>query len=607
MFDKLTDLKRLFAPFFLLVLASCASIDTNGAGASAPRGEAMATAANQYAVEAALEILREGGSAVDAAIAAEAVLGLVEPQSSGIGGGGFLLHYDARNEQISGYDGREWAPAGATPTMFLDNRGRPLPFLDARTSGRSTGTPLLVAMLELAHEDHGRLPWARLFEPAERLASEGFVVSPRLARLVASQASNGRLRADFQTRAYFFDRQGNPIQAGQVLRNPQYAATMRAIAEYGPDALRQGPIAEGIVAAVQRNPRGGTLTLADLQAAQPRRFEPVCGAFRVYRVCTTAPPASGSALLQILGIYERLRPNPDGANNADDWAAFLWASRLGYADRDHYVADDQFVPVPTEQMIAPNYLSARAGLVDLSRAPAHVGAGMPAGEDLYNRWGRDDGPESGTTHLAIVDGWGNAVSLTATIEGIFGSQRMTHGFLLNNQLTDFALDPMLNGRLVANAAAPHKRPRSSMVPTIVTDRNGELQLVIGSPGGSAIVGYVARTTIGILDWNLPVQDAIGLSNATARTSPANVEEERMPGGIASELRRRGWELRDVSGLEESGLHAILVTRNGLEGGADPRREGVVGTVPPPTPAAAPTPAPALTREQIEQQAVIVVH
>ncbi|HYD87096.1 MAG TPA: gamma-glutamyltransferase [Vitreimonas sp.] len=582
MFDKLALLQRTFAALFVTIALAACAVTEGGVGSSAsPRGEAMAAAANPHAVEAALEMLRAGGSAVDAAIAAEMVLGLVEPQSSGVGGGGFLLFYDAQSERISGYDGREWAPAGATATMFLGADGEPLRFLDARTSGRAVGVPLLVAMLKLAHEDHGRLPWAQLFGPAERLAEEGFEVSPRLARFIAAQARTGRLRADFQTRAYFFDRRGDPLGEGATLRNPEYAATMRAVAEQGPDALRQGPIAEGIVAAVQRNPRGGAMTLQDLQTAQPRRFEPVCGAFRVYRVCTTAPPASGSAVLQILGVYERLRPAPVGAESADDWAAFLWASRLGYADRDHYVADDSFVPVPTEQMIEPGYLAARASLADLSRAPERVNPGMPAGEELYNHWGRDVGPESGTTHLSIVDAWGNAVSLTATVEAAFGSQRMTHGFLLNNELTDFSLAPTLNGRPVANAVEPRKRPRSSMSPTIVTDRNGELVLVVGSPGGSAIVGYVARTTIGILDWNLPVQEAVNLSNATARTSPANIEEERMPAGVAAELRRRGWELRDVAGLEESGLHAIRVTPNGLEGGADPRREGVVGRVPAP--------------------------
>jgi gamma-glutamyltranspeptidase/glutathione hydrolase len=526
-------------------------------------------------VDAAVEILREGGGAVDAAIAAEMVLGLVEPQSSGLGGGGFMLFYDGQSERVSGYDGREWAPAGATATMFLDARGRPMPFLDAQASGLSTGAPLLVPMLKMAHEEHGRLPWARLFEPAIRLAENGFEVSPRLARLIAGAAERGRLRADFGARAYFFDREGRPLQAGALLRNPQYAATLRAIAAQGPRALTEGPIAETIVATARRGPRGGSLTLADLQTAQPRRFEPVCGAYRVYRVCSTAAPGSGVALLQILGLYERARPQPVGAQSADDWAAFLWSSRLAYADRDHYVADDQFAPVPTQEMIAPRYLDARAELIDLARAPAHVGPGAPAGMELYERWGREDTQESGTSHLAIVDAWGNAVSMTATVESTFGSQRMTNGFVLNNQLTDFAFAPTVNGRPVANAVEPHKRPRSSMVPTIVTDRDGELVLVIGSPGGSAIVGYVARTTIGILDWDLPVQEAINLSNATARGSPVNFEEARMPASVLSELRARGWRFRDTSRLEESGLHAIRVTDHGLEGGADPRREGVV--------------------------------
>jgi gamma-glutamyltranspeptidase / glutathione hydrolase len=582
MFDK-QSLRRLAAPLMALALAACAVSSAPGPvapQAPPPHAEAMATAANPHAVEAALEILRAGGSAVDAAIAAELVLGLVEPQSSGIGGGGFLLFYDARTERVSGYDGRELAPMGATPDMFLDSRGRPMAFMDARASGRSTGTPLLVAMLKLAHDDHGRLPWARLFEPAIRLADNGFEVSPRLARLIAHQGQNGRLRGDFAARAYFFDREGNPLPAGALLRNPQYAATLRAIAEQGPGALTQGPVAEAIVAAVQRGPRAGRLTLQDLQTAQPRRFEPVCGAFRVYRICTTAPPASGSAVLEILGVYERARPRPEGPNNPDDWAAFLWASRLAYADRDHYVADDAFVPVPTQELIAPAYLDLRAGLVDLARAPASVSPGMPAGEELYERWGRDEGAESGTTHLAVVDAWGNAVSLTATIEGVFGSQRMAAGFLLNNQLTDFSFSPTLNGRPVANAVAPGKRPRSSMSPTIVVDRDGELVLAIGSPGGSAIIGYVARATIGILDWNMPVQDAINLSNATARGAPARVEPDRMPAGVLEALARRGWDFRDVSGLEESGLHAIRVTPRGLEGGADPRREGVVGRIAP---------------------------
>lgn len=579
MFDK-QWLKCVAAPLIALALAACAT--ASAPQSTPPRGEAMVAAANPYAVEAALEILRAGGSAVDAAIAAEMVLGLVEPQSSGIGGGGFLLFYDGRSERISGYDGREIAPAGARADMFLDASGRPLSFLDAQASGLATGVPLLVPMLKLAHDDHGRLPWARLFEPAIRLADEGFTVSPRLAMLVAAAGQRGRLRADFAARAYFFDRRGNPLQAGAALRNPDYAATLRAIAERGPSALSEGPIAEAIVATARRSPRGGAMTLDDLRNAVPRRFDPICGAYRVYRVCSTAPPASGNAVIAILGMYARARPEPQGVESADDWSAFLWASRLAYADRDYYMADDTAVPVPAIELVAPEYLAARAMLIDVAQAPPpQVNPGAPPGSgDLFERWGRELGQENGTTHLSIVDAWGNAVALTATVESAFGSQRMTNGFLLNNQLTDFAFQPNLNGRPVANAVAPGKRPRSSMSPLIVLDRNGELELVIGSPGGSSIIAYVARSTIGILDWGQPVQEAIDTGNIIARTAEAGAEPQRLPPGVEAGLRQRGWTLTPLGPMEVSGIHAIRVRPDGtLEGGADPRREGIVGRVP----------------------------
>jgi len=579
MFDK-QSLKRIAAPLVALALVACTS--ASGPVAEQPReggGEAMAAAANPHAVDAAVEILRAGGSAVDAAIAAEMVLGLVEPQSSGIGGGGFLLHYDGESEDLIAYDGRERAPAGARRDMFLDAEGEPLEFITAQTSGRAIGAPSLVAMLKMAHDDHGRLPWGQLFEPAIRLAESGFEVSPRFARILAGYATRGRLRQDANARRYFFDRRGRPRAVGYLLRNPEYAATLRAIAEQGPRALSEGPIAEAIVAAARAEPLAGSLTLADLQAVTPRRLEPVCGAYRVYRACTLGPPSSGNATLAILGLYQRARPQPEGPNNADDWAAFLWASRLAYADRDHYMADDRFAPVPTRPLIAPAYLDARARLIDLARAPARMEPGAPAGRELFEQWGRVQSDDNGTTHISIIDQWGDAVALTATVESAYGSHRMVAGFFLNNQMTDFAFEPALNGRPVANAVEPGKAPRSSMSPLIVLDRSGELVLVTGSPGGSSIIGYVARTTIGILDWQLSPQAAIGLSNATARNSPVVIENERMPAGIAEALTARGWEFRNVGVLEDSGLHAILVTDEGYVGGADPRREGVIGRVP----------------------------
>jgi gamma-glutamyltranspeptidase / glutathione hydrolase len=583
MFDK-QSLRRIAGALVALALAACTSATEFLGDISPPDqpqsgGEAMVAAANPHAVEAALEILRAGGSATDAAIAAELVLGLVEPQSSGIGGGGFLLRYDGATEDIIAYDGRERAPAGATPTMFLDDEGQPLPFLQAQTSGRAIGAPSLVAMLHLAHRDHGRLPWAQLFEPAIRLAENGFEMSPRMARILAGYAERGRLRQDPEARAYMFDRRGRPHGVGFLMRNPQYAVTLRAIAEQGPRALSEGPIAEAIIAAAQREPLAGSLTLADLRAVTPRRLEPVCGGYRVYRVCTAGPPSSGNATIAILGLYQRARPRPEGKNSADDWAAFLWASRLAYADRDHYMADDQFVPTPTRELIASAYLDERARLIDLAHAPTRVDPGMPVGRELFEQWGRAQSDDAGTTHVSVVDQWGNAVALTATVESAFGSHRMVGGFFLNNQITDFAFEPTLNGRPVANAVEPRKSPRSSMSPLIITDRNGELVLVIGSPGGSAIIGYVGRATIGILDWGLTPQAAIDLSNATARTSPAMIENDRMPAGIADALTARGWAFRNAGVLEDSGLHAIQVTDQGLAGGADPRREGVVGSVP----------------------------
>jgi gamma-glutamyltranspeptidase/glutathione hydrolase len=575
--------RALLAAFLVFALTACAAPApvTSRDPERTPSGEAMVVAANPHAVDAATQMLRAGGDAVDAAIAAEMVLGLVEPQSSGIGGGGFLLRYDGGSENILAYDGRERAPAAARPDMFLNARGEPMAFMDAQASGLSVGAPSLIAMLKMAHDEHGKLPWAQLFEPAIALAENGFPVSARFNRLSAMAGERQRLRADFAARSYFFDAQGHAWPVGHMLRNPDYAATLRAIAAQGPAALSEGQIADAIVATVRRGPRPGYLTQADLRAASPRRVEPVCGPYRVYTMCSMGPPSSGATTIALLGLYQRARPNPVGAQDADDWAAFMWASRLAFADRDHYTADDQFAPVPTQEMMAPAYLDQRATLIDLTRAPpARITPGMPAGQELFDRWGREPSDDAGTTHISIVDSDGDAVALTATVESYYGAQRMVRGFLLNNQLTDFAFNPTLNGRPVANALAPGKAPRSSMTPMIVTDRNGELVLVIGSPGGSSIISYVARATIGILDWGQTPQQAVDTGNMYARNTPAGFEPARMPAGIADNLRARGWELREMTNLEESGLHAIQVTSQGLVGGADPRREGVVARIAP---------------------------
>jgi gamma-glutamyltranspeptidase/glutathione hydrolase len=565
-------MKWMVAGLAALSFSAC----TNAAPTTdAPEREAMVAAADPLAVEAGLEILRAGGSAVDAAIAVEMTLGLVEPESSGVGGGGFLIHYRASDEAIEAYDGREWAPAGATPDMFLVD-GRPLPFELAQASGKSIGTPALIPMLKLAHAQHGKLAWAKLFDPAIRLAEEGFVVGPRLGKSLLT--NKAIFEADPQARSIYLDPVGRPWPQGHVLKNPLYAQTLRAIAADGPRALQQGPIADAIVAAAQREPRAGTLTLADLQAYAPRRLDPLCGAFRVYRVCTMPSPSSANAMLSILGLYERARPQPDGPDNAADWAAYIWASRLSYVDRDHYMADDRFVPAPTRELIAPAYLDGRAKLVDLSQAPPAMPVGAPAGEALRDRWGSAAMQEHGTTHLSIVDHDGNAVSLTATIESEYGAHRMAGGFWLNNELTDFSLEPVIDGKPVANAVAPRKAPRSSMSPSIVTDRDGELVMVAGSMGGSTIIASVSRTIIGVLDWKQTPQEAVGTAMVFARTPDISIEAARMPQPMSDKLKALGW--RVALDQHHSGTHAILVTPQGLVGGADPRLEGQAIALPP---------------------------
>lgn len=539
------------------------------AGAAAVKGQAMVAAANPLAVEAGLRVLREGGSAIDAAVAVQAVLGLVEPQSSGLGGGAFLTYYDARTKTVTAYDGRETAPAGATPDMFLDEAGKPLNRAAAVLSGRSTGAPGAVAMLAMAQADHGKLPWNRLFLDAERLADQGF---PAPGRMAMSAASRSPQASTPDALSYFTKPDGTKIQKGDTVRNPAYAATVRKIAAEGPKALLEGEIGEAIVAKVREGERPGTLTLEDLKRYKPRKGQALCRPFRVYIVCTPGAPSGGPAVLQGLGLLERtdVAAHP---NDAEGWYLFSQASRLMYADRDRYIGDPAFVHVPIEGLLEPAYLDQRAKLIGPVASPTAPPAGTPRGAQA--RAPDQTKEPAGTTHFVVVDRAGNVVSMTTTVESIFGSGRMVHGFFLNNQLTDFSFSPTdKDGAPIANAVGPGKRPRSSMAPAIVLDRNRNFVAAVGSPGGPAILAYNLKALVAMLDWKMPVQEAISLPNLIASGTFYAAEVDKFSPEIAQGLAAKGIVLRSGAGAEGSGLHGIEMTRQGLRGGADPRREGV---------------------------------
>jgi gamma-glutamyltranspeptidase / glutathione hydrolase len=537
---------------------------------------AMVAAANPYAVAAAIEILQNGGHAVDAAIAAHTVLGLVEPQSSGIGGGGFMIVYDRAQDTISVYDGRETAPAGATADMFMRD-GKKIGFMNAWQSGLSVGVPGAVAMYQLAHEDHGSLPWADVFQPAIRLATNGFNVSPRLAKMLPRFARPTRLDDNPATAAYFFP-DGESLQAGHLLKNSEYAETLGKIADEGIQAFYFGTIAEQIAVAAQAEPNGGSLSIADLNNYKAIKREAVCGKFRDMSICTPPPPASGAVQIMIAGLYDYFAA--DASSQNEKVRAFVDAQRLGYADRDYYFGDPAFVAVPTDALIDPEYLRHRAGERSAPGSiPTHGDPASVLPEAAAANWGIDATTEiGGTTHLSIIDQHGNAVSMTASIEAPFGSSRWVGGFLLNNELTDFSSPPSVDGRLVANAIAPGKRPRSSMSPILIFDKNNDLLMVTGSPGGHSIPAYVAKSVIGFLDWGLSAQQAVDYPNIIARGEKVRVETADAAGKpLAASLTELGYSVRETKG-ENSGIHLIVVRPDGLEGAADKRREGVVRTL-----------------------------
>lgn len=529
----------------------------------------MAAAANPLATEAGREILRAGGSAMDAAIAIQLVLNLVEPQSSGIGGGAFIVHWDARRQQVLTLDGRETAPAAARPDRFMKD-GKPMAFMDAVVGGRSVGVPGTVRLMATAHRKWGRLPWGRLFEPALRLADEGFTVSPRLSGLLNQEKA---LREDQRARAYFYNEDGSARAIGHVLKNPAFAQTLRAIAAGGADAFYSGPIAQDIVATVTGNTRNpGDMTLDDLRQYTVEERAPVCGPYRTFTICGMGPPSSGGvAVLQMLGILEtrdmkRLGPG------VESFHFLAEAGRLAFADRAQYLGDPAFVNVPTRGLVDVDYIRSRAALLDPQKSMGRAQAGTPP-QRRASLYAPSDGIENGTSHISVIDGDGNAVAMTTTIEDGFGARLMTAGgFLLNNELTDFNFAPEENGKPVANRVEPGKRPRSSMAPTLVFDAFGRLYVVTGSPGGSQIIGYVAKTLIGILDWGMDPQVAVDLPNGGSRNGPTEIEKGTEAEGWKAALEAKGHEVRLVD--MTSGIQAIVVTPQGFAGGADSRREGV---------------------------------
>ena len=567
---------RAFLALFLLLATTLAIADRAAPEAASGFGEvsvarssqAMVVTAHPHASEAAALVLRSGGSAVDAAIAAVLVLNVVEPQSAGIGGGAFLLHFDASQARTVAWDGRETAPAVTDGALFLRD-GEPMPFFEAVVGGRAVGPPGLLRMLEAAHREAGKLPWGRLFVPAIELAEQGFAVSPRLHALLDGDRF---LRDDPAARALFYRPDGGALPVGQRLRNPQLAAVLLRVAAEGADALYRGDIARDIVATVRREPSPGVLTEADLAAWRPVRREALCGAYRSYRVCGMPPPsAGGAAVLALLGVLQRFELSALDADSAFVTHLFSEAGRLAYADRDVWYGDPASMTLRPEALLDADYLRRRAEGIALSASMGRAAAGRPAAVGEVPDAHAPERPA--TTHVSIVDGRGNAVALTASIENAFGSRRMVHGFLLNNQLTDFAFRPArADGVPHPNRVVAGRRPLSSMAPTMVFDADGQLHAVLGSPGGSRIINYVAATLVGLVDFGLSPEALLARPHAGSRNGPTEVEDTPAGRALGERLRAFGHEV--VARPMTSGTALIVRDAEGWLGAADPRREGV---------------------------------
>jgi gamma-glutamyltranspeptidase/glutathione hydrolase len=568
-------IRKLLTGLVCASLTACATArpPIPQASVQATTVQPFAIAANPLATQAGFNVLKRGGSAVDAAVAIQAMLSLVEPQSSGVGGGAFMTYFDARTGKVMVYDGREVAPAQAVSTMFLDASGKPLPFNTAVLSGRATGVPGAVRMLGLAHDEHGKLPWSSLFGDAERAADQGFVVSPRLERMIHADFAENHAPDVIR---YFSMPDGTLLNAGDRLVNKPYAEFLRRLATQGPAALYSGSTAAKIIARTHDGPLAGSMTMADLANYKPIKREPVCGHYRIYVLCAPPPPASGVGLIELMQILGNTDISARGPDDPQAWYLFAEASRLMYADRDRYVGDPAFVKVPVAGLIDRAYAARRARLIGPVAGPPPA-AGNP---ELALLTGVDATVEpTGTSHFIVRDGDGNVVSMTTTVESIFGTGRMVDGFFLNNQLTDFSFSPTdEQGRPVANAVAPGKRPRSSMVPTILLTSDGRFAGAIGSAGGNAIIAYVAKCLVAAIDWKEPMRQALAEPNLVARGPNFQGEVTKFSPQVLEGLRSRGIDLKPGQG-EDSGVTGVLTRDGQVDGGADPRREGVVLVLP----------------------------
>lgn len=544
----------------------------------------MVVTANPVATEAGLKILRAGGSAIDAAIAVESTLSLVEPQSSGLGGGGFMVHYDAKTKTIDYYNGRETAPLGATKDMFLDKNGKKLHFLKAKDSGFSIGVPGVLAMLEMAYQSHGKLPWKDLFDTAIDHSTKGFSVSPRMHKSIKFYGKyffKSRDHGPLDLYNYLHLDNGKALPVGHILKNPKYAKTLKTIA-HNPSDFYNGKIAAEIVASAQQTPNAGKLSKKDMANYKAVKRAPYCSKYRENKLCGSALPSSWVSVSMVMSLLnEAPKFSAKGSDDPANWTLLAEALRITYADNNKFIADDDFVEVPIKGLMSDAYIKDRAKLISRSGANNNIVAGNPwdyQDKNAGENFGKDATPDTeGTTHFVIVDAEGNVVSMTATVEGYFGSQRMAGGMILNNQLTDFSFYyEDAEGRPIANAVAPGKRPRSSMSPTIVLDENDNFLMAVGSPGGRNIISYVAKAVVGILSWGMSAQDAIDLPNMVAKTDRIRIERHRATPELIKALRDFGYDVFESEG-EISGLSAIVKLSDGsLQGGADPRREGTVG-------------------------------